>query len=149
MWTFTENCWYTMACGFVLSVMGCAEKEQVMSEPVNEAPMTEAVVPAAVDENWRNDSFLNHMHLHADKLDELNFALADGDLEAAKISAHWLSTHDTVSDIESDWLPYLYGMRTEAEAVQAAPDIATARAAAERISAQCQGCHAAVGIDTQ
>ena len=138
-----------LVVGLVLSVTGCAEKEQVISESVDKAPMTEAVVPAAVDENWRNDSFLNHMHVHADKLDELNFALADGDLEAAKTSAQWLSTHDTVSDIESDWLPYLYGMRTEAEAVQAAPDITTARAAAERISAQCQGCHAAVGIDTQ
>ena len=140
-----------LVVGFVLSVTGCAEKEQVMAEPVDEAPMTapDAVVPAAVDENWRNDSILKHMHRHADELDELNFALADGDLEAAKTSANWLSTHDTISDIEPDWLPYLYGMRTEAEAVQAAPDIATARAAAERINAQCQGCHAAVGISTQ
>jgi hypothetical protein len=140
-----------LVVGFVLSVTGCAEKEQVMSEPVDEAPMTapEAVVPTTVDENWRNDSFLKHMHDHADKLDELNFALADGDLEAAKTSANWLSTHNTVSDIEPDWLPYLYGMRMEAEAVQAAPDLATARAAAERINAQCQGCHTAVGINTQ
>lgn len=140
-----------LVIGFVLSVMGCAEKEQVMSEPVDEAPMTtpEAVVPEAVDENWRNDSFLTHMHRHADKLDELNFALADGNLEAAMTPANWLATHSTVRDIEPDWLPYLYGMRTAAEAVQAAPDLATARAAAERINAQCQGCHAAVGIDTQ
>jgi hypothetical protein len=140
-----------LVVGFVLSVTGCAEKEQVTSEPVDEAPMTasEAVVPTAVDENWQNDSFVTHMHLHAEKLDELNFALADGDLEAAKTSAHWLSTHDTVSDIEPDWRPYLYGMRTEAKAVQAAPDLATARDASERINAQCQGCHAAVGINTQ
>jgi len=37
-----------------------------------------------------------------------------------------LSSHNTASDIEPDWLPYLYGMRIEAEAVQAAPDLATA-----------------------
>jgi hypothetical protein len=89
------------------------------------------------------------MHLHADNLDDLNFALADGDLEAAKTSANWLSTHDTDSDVQPDWMPYLYSMRTEAEAVEAAPDLATARTAAERITAQCQECHAAVGINTQ
>ncbi|MCP4300056.1 MAG: hypothetical protein GY783_05695 [Gammaproteobacteria bacterium] len=140
-----------LVVGFVLSVTGCAEKEQVLSEPVDETPMTtpEAVAPTAGNEVWRNDSFLKHMHLHAEKLDDLNFALADDDLEAAMVPAHWLSTHDTDIDVESDWLPYLYNMRTEAEAVETAPDLATARAAAERINAQCQECHAAVGISTQ
>jgi hypothetical protein len=140
-----------LVVGFVLGVTGCAEKEQVISEPVDEAPMTasEAVAPAAVFESLRNDEFLKHMHLHAEKLDDLNFALADGDLEAAMTPAHWLSTHDTDSDVESEWLPYLYGMRTEAEAVETAPDLATARAAAARINIQCQACHAAVGINAQ
>jgi len=140
-----------LVVGFVLSVTGCAEKEQVMSEPVDEAPKTapEAVAPTAGNETWRNDSFLKHMHLHAEKLDDLNYALADGNLEAAKTPAFWLSRHDTVGDIQSDWLPYLYSMRTEAEAVETAPDLTTARAAAERINAQCQGCHAAAGISTE
>ena len=86
------------------------------------------------------------MHVHAEKLEALNFALADGDLEAAKESANWLSTHDTESEIQSDWLPHLYRMRAEAEAVEAAPDIEMAQAAAQRITVQCQQCHAAVGI---
>jgi len=133
---------------FVLSMMGCAEKEQAVSEPMDEAPMSAAVAITAGNEVWQNDAFREHMHLHAEKLDDLNFALADGDLEAAKMSANWLSTHDTDSEVQSDWLPYLYSMRTEAEAVEAAPDIATARAAAERITAQCQQCHAAVGFST-
>jgi hypothetical protein len=51
--------------------------------------------------------------------------------------------------MQTDWLQYLYRMRTEAEAVEAAPDLATARAAAERINAQCQNCHVTVGINTQ
>jgi mono/diheme cytochrome c family protein len=89
------------------------------------------------------------MHVHAEKLDELNFALADGDLEAAMTPAYWLSRHETASDVQSEWMPFLYGMRTEAEAVETAPDLAAARAAAERINAHCQGCHAAVGIDIQ
>ncbi len=140
-----------LVVGFFLSVTGCGEKEQVISEPVDEAPMTapEAVAPATGNESWQNDSFLKHMHRHAEKLDDLNYALADGDLEAAMTPAYWLSRHDTDSDVPQEWLPHLYGMRTEAEAVEAAPDLATARAAAERINAQCQGCHAAAGINNQ
>jgi hypothetical protein len=122
-----------------------------MSEPVDEAPMTapEPVAPTAGNEIWQNESFRKHMHLHAEKLDDLNYALADGDLEAAKSPANWLAGHDTVSDVQTDWLPHLYGMRTEAEAVETAPDLATARAAAARINVQCQDCHVAIGINTQ
>ena len=140
-----------LVVGFVLSVMGCAEKEQVMSEPVDEAPMTapETVAPTAENESGRDVSFLQHMHGHAEKLDDINYALADGDLEAAMNAASWLSRHDTVIGVEPDWLPYLYNMRTEAEAVETAPDLATARAAAVRINTQCQSCHAAAGISTQ
>ena len=140
-----------LVVGLVLCVTGCAEKEQAMPEPAIEAAMTSPKVVAAMegDEIWQNDSFRKHMHLHSDKLDDLNYALADGDLKAAMTPAHWLSTHDTDIDVQSDWLPYLYGMRTEAEAVETAPDLTTARAAAERINAQCQRCHVAVGINTQ
>ncbi len=93
---------------------------------------TEANAPTA-DENLRNDAFLGHMHLHAEKLDDLNYALADGDLESAKKPASWLSRHDTVEEINSDWMPFLYEMRTAAEVVQDTSDLATARAAAEQI----------------
>jgi len=134
---------------FVLSLAGCAEKDQAMPEPADEAPMTEADALTAESEIWRNDSFREHMHLHAEKLDDLNYALADGDLEAAMAPANWLSTHDTDTDVQSDWLPFLYRMRTEAEAVENATELAAARAAAERINAQCQSCHAAVGISTR
>lgn len=138
-----------LVAGFILAATGCAEKEQAMPEALDEAAMPEAVALTAASEIWQNESFREHMHLHAEKLDDLNFALADGDLDAAKTSANWLSTHDTDTDIQSDWLPYLYAMRTEAAAVEAAPNIATARAAAERITTQCQECHVAIGINTQ
>ena len=140
-----------LVAGLVLCVTGCAEKEQVMSEPGDEAPMTapEVVAPTGGNEIWQNLSFRKHMHLHAEKLDDLNYALADDDLDAAMTPARWLSDHDTDTDIQSDWLPYLYGMRTEAKAIESATDLTTARAAAERISAQCQTCHAAVGINIQ
>ncbi|MGI9204860.1 MAG: hypothetical protein ACR2Q3_12675 [Woeseiaceae bacterium] len=121
-----------------------------MPEPMDDATMTapDADAPAAGSAIWQNEAFRQHMHEHAEQLDELNFALADGKLEAAKTPAKWLADHDTEMDVQSDWLPHLYRMRTEAEAVQAAPDLATARAAAQRIVAQCQECHAAVGIDS-
>lgn len=132
---------------FVWGVSGCAEGEQAPPEPAAETAM-EPPEPAETAV-WRNESFIAHMHLHAEALDDLNFAIADDDLAAAKESANWLATHDTDSDIQDDWMPHLYRMRTEAEAVVAAPDIDTARNAAMRITAQCQECHAAVGISTQ
>jgi len=137
--------------GFVLGVTGCGEKVEAPAEIVDEAPMAapEAVALTPGSEVWRNAAFIEHMHLHAERLDDLNFALADGNLDAAKVSADWLSTHDTNTDIQSDWLPHLYRMRDEADAVVAAPDVATAQAAALRITAQCQECHAAVGIALQ
>jgi len=130
--------------GLVLGMTACAEKEEAPAEAAS-APEPDPVAA----EVWQNESFIEHMHLHAERLDELNFALADGDLEAAKAAANWLSTHDTDGDIQGDWMPHLYRMRAEAEAVEAAPDIETAQAAAMRITAQCQECHAAVGISTQ
>lgn len=150
-WGAAMNLNMILVVGLVLSVTGCAEKEQAMSEPVDEAPMNapETVAPTAGNESWRNESLVKHMHLHAEKLDDLNYALADGDLEAAMTPASWLSRHDTDSNVQSDWLPYLYAMRTEAKAVENASDLATARAAAERINARCQECHTAVGISPQ
>ena len=142
-----------LVVGCVLSATGCAEKEKavVTAESVDKPTMTapEPAGPTAGNEIWQSASLRNHMHDHAEKLDELNFALADGDLEAAKSHAKWLAEHDSDANVQSDWLPILYRMRTEAEAVQAAPDLATARGAAERITAQCQECHVAVGVGTE
>lgn len=140
-----------LVVGCVLMATACAEKEQATTEALEKAPMTapETVAPTTGNEVWQNESFRMHMHDHAETLDDLNFALADGDLEAAKTSAKWLAEHESDVSVQSDWLPHLYRMRTEAEAVQTAPDLATARAAAERISAQCQECHIAAGVSTQ
>lgn len=134
-----------------LMLLACAEKEAPAPEPAADAPMAAAGVIASTpgNEPWKNEAFLKHMHQHAEKLDDLNFALADGDLEAAMTPAYWLSKHETFDDVQQEWLPFLYGMRNEAEAVEAATDLETARAAAERITAHCQSCHAAAGIDVR
>ena len=136
----------TLIVSLVLCAVGCAEKTEPPPETMTEAEAPAADAAVAINEIWQSEAFIAHMHEHAEKLDELNFALADDDLDLAKELANWLATHDTDSNIEPDWMPYLYRMRTEAEAVEAAPDVATARAAAERITVQCQECHAAVGI---
>lgn len=135
--------------GLAFAVAGCAEEEQVASAPAEEAAPSEAAAPWETDDSWRNVGFMQHMHEHAEYLDELNFALADGDLEAAMVPANWLASHETYADVQPEWMPYLYEMRSEAEAVEAASDLGTARAAAARINAKCQGCHNAVDMGAE
>ena len=134
--------------GFALSMTACAEKEQAMPEVIDEvqAPAPVAEAPPAKTGEWLNDAFLKHMHRHADELDDLNLALADGDLDAAKNSASWLSRHDAVTGIPPEWQLYLDGMREAARAVGEATDLEAARLPAERITDNCQGCHIAAGI---
>lgn len=134
--------------GFAFSMTGCAEKEQAVPEAVDEAqapPPAAEASPAKIEE-WQNDAFLKHMHRHADRVDDLNIALADGDLDTAITSANWLSRHDPVTGIPSEWQLYLDGVREAARAVGEATDLEAARVPAERITENCQGCHIAAGI---
>lgn len=139
--------------GTALCVAGCAEKQEPASEPAAEPQAPPAATPAAPEEqaaeeqSARSAEFIDHMHAHAEQLDNLNFALADNDLEGAMTAAYWLSGHQEVSGIREEWRPFLTGMRAAAQAVEEAPDIEAARAAAERISEQCQGCHDAAGVN--
>ena len=135
--------------GLGLSVTGCENKEQAApeqaAEPAAESVATEA--PAAEMENYEYEGILRHMHTHADRIDRLNDALADGDLEAGKLPARWLWRHETMTGVPDDWQPYLADMRQAARDVESATDLATARAAATRISENCQACHSLVGMD--
>lgn len=140
-------------------IVGCAEKEQAAPDPGKEmeeasAAVTEAVTvePEAVvseAEDWRTSALLDHMHAHAEQLDDLNFALADGDLERAMTPAYWLSRHKTVTGLPSELQPFVDGMREAALSVEEAQDLETARAGAQKIAEQCQSCHAAVGVVTE
>lgn len=148
-----------LVIGFAAGIVGCAEKEQAApgqesemeaaTPAVTEAPAVEAEATAEQARDWINSSFMDHMHVHAEQLDDLNFALADGDLEAASMPAYWLSRHKTVGGLPSDLQPFVTRMREAARAVEEADDLVAAGAAAEQISAQCQGCHAAVGVVTE
>lgn len=133
-----------LVLGFALIALGCAEKEKEEAVP-DEAAVTEE--PAAEMRTTPDQDFLEHMHKHAEQLDALNFALADDDLEAARTPAYWLSRHESVDNVDADLNEFLYSMRIASEAVEVAPDLETARTAAEQINAACQGCHDAAGVE--
>ena len=149
---------FSLAAGMV----GCAEKEQATSQPETEMESAEpaaseapAVEEATADEpdttfatiaEWRNADLLDHMHAHAEQLDDLNYALDDGNLERAMTSAYWLSRHDTVKGLPEELQPIVDRMREAARAVEAAEDLSAARAAAQRIGAECQACHTAAEV---
>ncbi len=148
--------------GITASIVGCAEKEQAAPQPESEMEAAEpavteapAVEEAAADEpdttyaqvaEWRNADLLDHMHAHAEHLDDLNFALDDGNLERAMTSAYWLSRHDAVEGLPAELQPIVGRMREAARAVEAAEDLEAARAAAQKIGAECQACHAAADV---
>ena len=97
--------------------------------------------PAAEKQSYYYDGIIEHMHRHADQIDIINDALADDDLDASKVPARWLWRHETMLDVPDDWQPYLFAMRQAARDLGSATDLATARAAAKRITEQCQDCH--------
>lgn len=131
--------------GFAFVLVGCAEKEQAAPEVAEEAPAPPPVTEAPPMEK-RDEAFIKHMHRHADQLDDLNIALAEGDIVAAMTPAYWLSRHDEVEGIPAEWRPFLVGMRDASIEVEKSSDLESARAAAEKITAQCQGCHTAAGV---
>ena len=75
-----------------------AAVEPAAEEPaavVEEAPAEPvAVEPEAVEPKFGQE-FLDHMHAHAERVDELMYALDDGDLDEAKAAASWLTQHKT------------------------------------------------------
>ena len=152
-----------------IGLIGCAEKDEAVAEPEVTAAEVEAemeeAVPETVDapdveaaatnetvaviEGWRDEALLDHMHVHAERLDEINYALDEGDLEATKMPASWLSQHETVDGLPDEFQPFVTGMRDAAADIESAEDVATAKAAAQRIVVQCQACHAATGAIVQ
>jgi len=141
--------------GFTLSLTACGNEEQAAPEHAAEAtttaPAAESMAtedPAAETESYQYDGIIEHMHRHADQIDIINDALADDDLDASKVPARWLWRHETMIGVPDDWQPYLSAMRQGARDLGSATDLATARAAAKRITEQCQSCHIAAGIVT-
>lgn len=130
-----------------LGLAACGEQAPpATQEPEPPAAAPEAAVVPSEAEVMVDQEFIDHMHVHAEHLDDLMFALADGDLAGAMTPAYWLSRHRTVSGVPDEWQQYVEGMRESALDVESATDLDTARAAAEQITIHCQGCHAAAGV---
>lgn len=133
--------------GIALCLTACGKQEP--AEPGQAAGEGAATAGDVAAQQPRFDqAFIDHMHAHAEQLDELMFALADDDLIGAMTPAFWLSRHDRVEGIPEEWQQYVTGMRQAASAVEAASDLETARVAAENISDQCQACHNAAGVNS-
>jgi hypothetical protein len=129
-----------------------APVEPAADEPVataDPAPVEPAMAASEAIEPAFDQEFLDHMHAHAERVDELMYALDDGDLDGAKAAAYWLHRHKTVDGIPDEWHRFVISMREAASRVEGAKDLDSARMAAEAISPQCQGCHAAAGILVQ
>jgi hypothetical protein len=136
------------AAATALFVVGCGEQQPPAEEapaPVDDAVAIETPAP----QPFVNEAFIEHMHTHADQVDEIMIALSDDDLEAAKGPAAWLYRHQEVEGIPHEWEPYLIGMREAASTVESAADLETARSAADRIVANCQGCHKVAGVNVR
>ena len=130
--------------GLAAGIAACAEKEQAAPEPA-----VESQAAAAQIEDWRTSSFLAHMHAHAEHLDDLNYALDDGDFEGAMTPAYWLSRHETVGGLPTELQPFLVRLRAAARAVEETKDLVAARRAAERIGKECQSCHTTAGVGNE
>ena len=126
-----------------LSALGCTREEP--PAPADEASAPDTMVEES--QTWKTDAFIQHMHLHANQIDRLNLALAEGDFDRAMTPAYWLSRHDEVDGIPTELQKYVEGMRAAASNVEASTDFEAARAAAEQITVQCQGCHSAADVD--
>ena len=128
------------------------DEPEVEPEEAMDAAEETAAAPdetLAKIEDWRTTNLLDHMHAHAEHLDDLNYALDDGDLEKAMTPAYWLSRHREVSGLPENLRPFVVRMREAASAVEQAEDLETARAAAQQIGVECQGCHDATGVAIQ
>ena len=132
---------------FALCLAACGKQEPADARQAANHDAAPPAEEATGKQPIFDQAFVDHMHAHAEQLDELMFALADGDLEGAMTPAFWLSRHDAVEGVPEDWQQYVTGMREAAAAVETAADIEAAQVAAERISGQCQACHAAAGIN--
>jgi len=126
-----------------LCFVACTKQEPVEPPPPEN---DQAAAPAEETNSEFSEAFISHMHAHAEKLDDLMFALADDDLEGAATPAYWLSQHETADGVPEEWRNYITSMRNAAYEVETASDLETARAAAEDITVQCQACHAAAGV---
>lgn len=129
-----------------LLLAACGDREPAESTEAAAPDPAPAATAAPEPKVEVSEAFLEHMHMHADQLDKLNYALDDGDLWGAMTPAYWLSRHETIEGVPDEWQVHAANMRQAAFEVESSTRIENARAAAAKIAAACQGCHQAAGV---
>lgn len=91
--------WFT---ALALCLAACSKQEPEEAPPPASDQAAAPAEEAQASTPIFDEAFIKHMHDHAEKLDELMFALADDDLEGARTPAYWLSQHDTVEGVPEE-----------------------------------------------
>lgn len=90
-----------------------------------------------------------HMHNHLTYITTIRAFITMGLLEGTRQPAHWLATHETLSDIPVSFEPFIEFMRSSARQVEKAEDLGTAAAAVSLMAQNCGNCHRASNVDVE
>lgn len=82
-----------------------------------------------------------HMHVHFDRVTQIQQSVIRGDLEATRDSARWLAEHDSPSGLEQNFSTYIAAMRKAANQTLAAKNIDQAAAGVSTMAMACARCH--------
>jgi len=89
-----------------------------------------------------NDA-VDHMHKHYDAVKAIQAAVISGALDDTREPAQWLVQHEMPGSLPSGGEAYVQAMRTAANAVLDAEDIAAAATATSQLGLACGSCHMA------
>jgi cytochrome c553 len=81
------------------------------------------------------------MYAHFDRAAEVHHALVLGDMDTARQAAHWLATHEEITDIPPESEGEIAQMQAFAKAVAESQTLAEAAAAASQMGRVCGDCH--------
>jgi cytochrome c553 len=85
-----------------------------------------------------------HMKDHFFKATEMQIAVINGDLNAVREPAQWMSEHANSAAMPEEWEPYAEAMHAWALRAVEASDIADAAQATAAMGAACGNCHTAL-----
>ncbi|HJL41256.1 MAG TPA: hypothetical protein RMG48_08115 [Myxococcales bacterium LLY-WYZ-16_1] len=132
----------------VLAALACTETRSGPDESGPEkasAPSTQPAETAKSEPAVEEGSLHSHMQEHFVRVDQVQKAVVDGDLEEARRHAKWLAEHEPHSGLPEGWPAHLQDMQEEARAVLSGDGVGPMASATARLAGTCGSCHAAVG----
>ena len=88
-----------------------------------------------------------HMTDHFYRVSELQRAVLNGDLDAARDPAAWLADHPTSAAVPAEWTEFLRPFRSAANRVLEARDVQAAATATAQVAGACGSCHESLGAE--